>query len=63
MTLMKLRLDFPFTDLSQHMVQGSLHSSFLFMLMVIGKDKRWRKVIYLCCEIKKSYNRNPNIKP
>ena len=41
----------------------SLHSSFLFMLMVIGKDKRWRKVIYLCCEIKKSYNRNPNIKP
>ena len=40
----------------------SLHSSLFFILMVIGKDKRLRQVIYLCCEIKKSYNRNPNIK-
>ena len=64
---MKLGLDFLFTDLSQHfrmyLVQkGGLHSSFLFMLMVVGKDERWRKLIYLCEEIKKSYNRNPNIK-
>ena len=29
--------------------------------MLIGKDKRWREVIYLCCEIKKLYNCNPNI--
>ena len=67
MNLMKLKLDFLFTDLSQHFTMylagWFLQSSFLFMLMFIGKDKRLRKVIYSCCEIKKSYNCNLNTKP
>ena len=62
MTLMKkLRFGLLFINLLNILecIWWSLHSSFLFVVM----GKRWRKVIYLCREIKKSYKRNPNIKP
>ena len=52
LTLMKLRLGFLLTDLSQQFRMYVV--VFALKVFIHGMGKRWRKVIYLCREIKKS---------
>ena len=63
MTLMKLRLGFLFKDLSQHFRMYLVVFALKFFNSWSWARGDIKSFTYLCREIKKSYNRNPNIKP